>query len=50
VEVFVDGFETLLIYVSVNLGRGDVSVTEEFLNHPEVCSVFKEVSCEGMTE
>lgn len=40
VEVFVDGFETFLIDVGVDLGGGNVGVAEEFLNDPEVGAVL----------
>jgi len=45
-----DGFEALLIHVSVDLGGRNVSVTEQFLDDPKVGPVFEEVCCEGMTK
>ena len=39
-EVFVDGFESFLVDVSVDLGGGNVGVAEEFLDDAEVGAVF----------
>ncbi len=49
-EVFVNGFEALLIHVGVDLGRGDIGVSQEFLDDPEVGAVFEEMGREGMPE
>jgi hypothetical protein len=37
---FVDIFHALLIDVSVDLRRRDVSMTEQFLNHPQIGTTF----------
>jgi hypothetical protein len=37
---FVDVFHALLIDVSVDLRRRDVSMTEQFLNHPQIGTTF----------
>ena len=50
VEVFVHRLEPLLIDVGVDLGSGDVGMTQEFLNDAEVGPVFQEVGREGMPQ
>lgn len=45
-----DCFQAFLVDVSVDLGRGDIGMAEEFLNDPQICAVFEEVSREGMAE
>ena len=44
-----DCFKALLIDMSVDLGGGDVGVSKEFLNHPQVGPVFEEMGRKGMT-
>lgn len=42
--------QTLLIYVRVDLGRGDVGMAEHFLDHPQIRPVVEEVGGKGMTK
>jgi len=49
-ELFVDFVETLLVDVGVDLGGGDVGVSEEFLDDAEVGTAFEEVGGEGVAE
>lgn len=49
-ETFVNGLEALLIHVGVDLRRGDIGVSQEFLNDTEVGPVFEKMGREGMPE
>ena len=43
-------FETLACDVGINLGRGNVSVTQQQLNYPQVCTVVQQMGREGVAE
>ena len=45
-----DVFKAVLVDVSVNLGRGDVGMTEHKLDGAQICSVCKQVGGEGMAQ
>lgn len=42
--------KTLLINMSVNLGRRDVGVAQKLLNHSQVGPILQEVSREGVAQ
>ena len=42
--------KALLVHVGVNLGSRDIGMPQKFLNDPQVCSVLKKVSCEGVAQ
>ena len=45
-----NGFEMLLIYVSVYLSGRNVSMTEQLLDDSKIGPIFEKVCCEGMTK
>ena len=49
-EAEVDGFEALLLDVSVDLGGGDVGVAEQFLDNTQIRSVLEQVGCKGVPQ
>ena len=49
-RVAVDVPKPLHAYVSIDLGRGQGNVTEEFLNGPEVRSTFQKMGCERVPQ
>lgn len=42
--------EMLLVQMSVDLSGGNVGMSQQLLNHPEVGPPFEEVSREGMPQ
>jgi hypothetical protein len=36
--------------MSINFRRGDGSVSEEFLNDPEISAIFEQVGCEAVAQ
>lgn len=44
VILLMDGFEMLFRDVGIDLGSGDVNVSQHFLNGTQVCAVFQKVS------
>src|SRR5437899_3147891 len=50
VKLLVNVAETVPGNVSIDFGRGDGGVAEEFLNDTEVGAVFEQVSCETMAQ
>ena len=50
VESAMHGFEALLIDVGVNLRRGNIRVTEHFLDDPQIGSVAQQVRGERMSK
>ena len=44
------GLQPLLVYMRVNLGRRNISMTEHFLDDSQVCSITEQVRRETMAE
>src|SRR4051812_28507646 len=42
--------QPLRVHVRVNLGRANVGVAQELLNHPEVGSAFQQMRCKRVTQ
>jgi len=49
-ELSMDGFESLLIDVGVNLGRGNIGVAKHFLDNAQIGAVAKQVRGEAVPE
>jgi hypothetical protein len=50
VELLVHGVEALLIDVGVDLGGGNISVTQEFLDDTQIGAVFEQMGGETVAE
>ena len=49
-ELSMDGFEPILVHVRVNLGRGNVGVTQHFLDDAQVGAVTEKMRGETVPE
>ena len=49
-KLLMNTLQSLVIDMSINLGGGDISVAEEFLDDAEIGSILKEVGGEGVTQ
>ena len=49
-ELSMDGFEPILIDVRVNLGRGNIGVTQHFLDDAQVGAVTEKMRSETVPE
>lgn len=45
-----DGFESLLIDVRVDLGRGNIGVTEHFLDDAQIGAIAEEMGSETVSQ
>jgi hypothetical protein len=50
VEVLVQRNQPLLVHMGVNLGGGDVGMTEQLLDDTQVGSAFEQVGGEGVAK
>jgi hypothetical protein len=50
VELAMDGFEPLLIDVGVDLGRGNIGVTEHFLDDAQIGAIAEEMGSETVSQ
>ena len=45
-----DLFQALVVDMGINLGGGDIGMSQQFLNDPQVGSVLKQVGSEGVAQ
>jgi len=45
-----DAFQSVLVYVSINLGRGNIGMPKHHLHRPQVGTVAKKVGGKGMAD
>ena len=50
VELAVDLFQALVVDMGINLGGGNIRMSQQFLNDPQVGSVLKQVGGEGVAK
>ena len=49
-ETLVNFSQSLIVHVGINLGGGDVGMSEKLLNDPEVCTVLEQMSGKGVAQ
>ena len=47
-KVFVNGLQSLLVHMRVDLGGANVGMAQKFLNDAKVGSILEQMSCKGM--